>query len=81
MRSEDCTPICRELLHVVPSLAKGCCYSKVEPLPLFSPVAVEVVDLKLDPDYYQRISDAYSVHPIIGHAYNLSDNMVSKENK
>lgn len=43
--------------------------------------AIEAVDLNLDRDYYNRISEAYSAHPIIGHAYDLSDNMVSSKNK
>lgn len=42
--------------------------------------AIAAVELDLDPDYYRRISEAYTSRPIIGHAYISSDDMVSTKN-
>ena len=38
--------------------------------------AIAAVELNLNPDYYRRISEAYTSRPIIGHAYQSSDDMV-----
>ncbi len=42
---------------------------------------VDAVDIHLSPDDIKQINDAYQPHPIIGHAYTLSDDMVSHKNK
>lgn len=43
--------------------------------------ALTVVDLNLNTDYFRRIDEVYSSRPIIGHAYELSDNMISTKNR
>ncbi len=43
--------------------------------------AIEVVEMDLNSDYFRRIDEVYTSRPIIGHAYDLSDNMISSKNK
>jgi len=43
--------------------------------------AVETVDMIIDHDYFDRISEAYTVRPITGHAYNQPNTMINKADK
>ncbi len=43
--------------------------------------SVAVSDMQIDHDYFDRISEVYTVRPVTGHGYNQPDAMINKQDK